>query len=661
MAKRLSLACIELLFLASGCSTRSADKHGGRHTLRHEGRSDPANAAAPDDSLVEAVVYTTLRPPNWDIYLFEQRGGKPRRLTNHPSLDYNAVFSPDGRWVVFTSERAGNADLYAMDITNANRLIGLTSHPAMDDAACFSPDGKQLAFVSTRDGNADIFVMPFAPQDRTAEQSARNLTHRPGGDFQPAFSPDGRRIAYSRQGNLWSSYSAERPVFDISVVDLCVMDADGSNPRQVSARSTGMAMEPGTEYGSVAGSPVWGSEELLYYYSVTAAGREIRSMRPDGSDDTRLVTEGLSPALAPEGRIAFSRPQPREGMDAGDLLKTGRIVSVANDGTELREESDTLHDYFAPNFDLRSARMVAHGTASTEKHVGDLGGGYLFAPPDASCAVRLPDRVIKVLGVRGFFPALTPDGDVLSTILEVAEHSLPLSRCALDGSDRTTLFESDAGVSWGVSVAAKAGWFVVAVGDLFADGQAHVDLWKVMLDGTNATNLTANLPGNDALPHISADGSCIVFRSGGDGGGNVYRMDSDGNDRRRLTEEHAIETMPALTSDSQWVVFSTDRAVGRKLWIQRLDGSEGRFLEPERLELPDTSMHARFSPDGAWVVFTSDRGGYNDEWPLTPFPQPYGDMWAAPVAGGPAVRLTHNKWEDGPNDWGYARLPGDGP
>lgn len=49
--------------------------------------------------MVEAVVYTTLRPPNWDVYLFEQPGAAPRRLTDHPALEYNAVFSPDGRWV----------------------------------------------------------------------------------------------------------------------------------------------------------------------------------------------------------------------------------------------------------------------------------------------------------------------------------------------------------------------------------------------------------------------------------------------------------------------------------------------------------------------------------------------------------------------------------
>jgi len=361
-----SVACIALLALAAGCSLRGTEGRVDRLIPRHEGRGDQTKSAPPHDSLVEAIVYTTLRPPNWDIYLFDKPGGTPRRLTDDPALDYNAEFSPDGRWVVFTSERAGNADLYALDLRTTDRVIRLTNHPAMDDAACFSPDGKQLAFVSTREGNADIYLMPFTPGNQTAEGSAKNLTHRPGGDFQPAFSPDGSRIAYSRQGNLWSSYSRDHAVFDISVVDLYVMDVDGSNPRQVSQRSPGKEMEPGAEYGAVAGSPVWADEDLLYYYSVTAAGIEIRSMRSDGSEDRQVASDGLSPTLGPGGRIAFSRPQPRAGMDAADSLRTGRIVSVARDGTELREESDSLRDYFAPDFDLQSGRMVAHGTSRRE-------------------------------------------------------------------------------------------------------------------------------------------------------------------------------------------------------------------------------------------------------------------------------------------------------
>ena len=64
------------------------------------------------------IVFSSLRPGNWDIFYFAQPGTSPKRLTDHPGLDYEAVFSPDGRWVVFTSERRGHPDLYIIDLEN---------------------------------------------------------------------------------------------------------------------------------------------------------------------------------------------------------------------------------------------------------------------------------------------------------------------------------------------------------------------------------------------------------------------------------------------------------------------------------------------------------------------------------------------------------------
>lgn len=58
-----------------------------------------------------------------------------------------------------------------------------------------------------------------------------------------------------------------------------------------------------------------------------------------------------------------------------------------------------------------------------------------------------------------------------------------------------------------------------------------------------------------------------------------------------------------------------------------------------------------------WLVFTSDRGGMADEFLLTDDPQPYGDIWAVPVEGGEAVRLTDDKWEDGLPRWGRLKRP----
>lgn len=548
----LSMALSLPLLASFGCARDASTRH--------------ASSEGPEP-LVEAVVYTTLRPQNLDLYLFEGPDQEARRIRDHPAVDYNATFSPDGRWLVFTSERSGNPELWAMEVGAGGEPFPLTRNEALDDAADFSPDGRSLAFVSTRDGDADIFTMPFDPDDPTAEERASNLTRRPGGDFHPAFSPDGRRIAYSRQDNLWSDLSSENPVFDSNGADLYVMNADGSDPRELVGQVPGPEVEPGVAYG----------------------------------------------------------------------------------------------EYFAPDFDPGSGRMVTHGPGSTEGWAGTLRDGILFAPPGGRSRAQLPDRELAVWGVRGYFPALTPGGEIVSTVLDQPRPAMPLSRTSIDGSSRTEIFSPD-GFAWGPAIARDAGVIVVAVGPPFAPGSAEVDIWKLSLDGSDPTNLTASVSANDALPHVSADGSRIVFRTGGDGGvGTVLSMDGDGGGRSRLTDDDAAETMPALSPDGEWVVFPTDRAGGRKLWMQRVDGSEGRFLEPERLDIPDTSMHPRFSPDGAWVVFTSDRGGYNDEWPLTPFPQPYGDLWAVSVEDGSTVRLTHNKWEDGPSDWGPLRLPGSDP
>src|SRR5918992_689019 len=144
--------------------------------------------AAPDAGL-EQVVYSVVRPTNLDIYLFERpagSGGFPepvpvgRRLTTDPSLDYNPVFSPDGRWVVFCSERRGNPDLYALDLKQGSPPKLLLDSPFLEDAPALSTssDGKtRLAFVSTIHGAADIWVMTFNP-DRTmsyADTDAKNL------------------------------------------------------------------------------------------------------------------------------------------------------------------------------------------------------------------------------------------------------------------------------------------------------------------------------------------------------------------------------------------------------------------------------------------------------------------------------------------------------
>ena len=149
------------------------------------------------DAQPDRIVFSSFRPSNWDIYAVDHPGQAPRRLTDDPALDYDPVFSPDGAWIVFTSERRGSPDLFAMPSDGSAPPHLLIESDAMEDQATISPDGKRIAFICTRDGNAEIFLLPFRPRQTQSLDQAINLAHTPGGDFRPAFSPDGKQIAFS--------------------------------------------------------------------------------------------------------------------------------------------------------------------------------------------------------------------------------------------------------------------------------------------------------------------------------------------------------------------------------------------------------------------------------------------------------------------------------
>jgi Tol biopolymer transport system component len=619
-----------------------------------------SNPEAPrDDGLVEAVVYSTIRKPNQDLYLYAARGQTPRRLTNGPALDYNAVFSPDGRWLVFTSERSGSGDLYALAIGPDTGPVQLTQHRAFDDAAAFSPDGERLAFVSTRDGNADIFIMPFDPADpAAAEAAATNLTRHIGGDFNPSFSPDGNRIAYSRQD---TPFPLPPPDTTNTHTDVYVMNVDGTNPVRLS------------EPDGMSGSPAWSADgDFIYYHrmhdpaffeggAARGEGLEIRRVAPDGTGDAFFAAFGLSPALMPNGRVAFFGMRPSDRSDFRHGL--GDIVSIAADGTDRRLESDGEMPCEAPAFDSTSNLMVCHGPGpvDTLPALETVRGELVHAPPGARRQVELPDRTLLVHGILGQFPAVLPDGDIVWSLFggsRTGVRSAPLIGSRIDGSAQRALFSFEGETIWAPAVAHDAGRIVVSVGPPQSQGTGEVDIWRIDIDGRNAVNLTSEAPGNDALATVSSDGRRIVFRSApGPMARSIQIMDEDGRDRRAVDIGPYPGTMPAVSPDGEWLVVPRLDPGGIKLWIQKIDGSEGRLLEPDRADVRDASLHPRFSPDGRWVVFTSDRGHMSDEWPLTLVPQPYGDLWAVPVGGGPAIRLTDDKWEDGPSDWGFVRPP----
>jgi Tol biopolymer transport system component len=115
-------------------------------------------AAALVSSAADRILMTRLGPSKASLMIADLDGTGERALTEG-TLDYNPAWSADGKWIAFTSERNGSADLYRMH-ADGSGVERLTDDPSYDDQAAFSPDGDQIVFVSTRAaGTANLWIL----------------------------------------------------------------------------------------------------------------------------------------------------------------------------------------------------------------------------------------------------------------------------------------------------------------------------------------------------------------------------------------------------------------------------------------------------------------------------------------------------------------------
>ena len=113
------------------------------------------------------------------------------QLTDNASFESNPNISPDGQWILFESDVAGNMDIYRIP-AEGGTAEQLTTDPAFDSAAEWSPDGQAIVFESERSGVKDIFYLDLSSPG--AEPVA--LTSSESNDGSPNWSPNNDFIVF---------------------------------------------------------------------------------------------------------------------------------------------------------------------------------------------------------------------------------------------------------------------------------------------------------------------------------------------------------------------------------------------------------------------------------------------------------------------------------
>ena len=180
---------------------------------------------------------------SYDIYVASSEDTEaPELLIGGPGYDAEATVSPDGRFIVFTSVRSGDLELWRYELATGE-LLQLTHTVGYDGGAFFSRDSQKIVWRASRPVGEETDTYRSLLKENLVEPSrmnifvadvdganARQVTHLPGANWAPFFHPDGERILFASN---FESKSQGRPIFSLYMVS-----TDGGEPVRITQSNT---------------------------------------------------------------------------------------------------------------------------------------------------------------------------------------------------------------------------------------------------------------------------------------------------------------------------------------------------------------------------------------------------------------------------------------
>jgi TolB protein len=179
---------------------------------------------------------------SYNIYITDEKGSYHKPLIESEAYDAEATVSPDGKYIVFTSTRSGDLDLWRYEIATGD-LLQLTNMPGYDGGAFFSNDSKMLVWRASRPTGDELVSYESLLKQGMVEPSdlnifvsdidgknVRQVTNLKGANWAPFFHPDGKRVLFTSNHHTMQQGGREFDVF--------MINTDGSQMERITWSGT---------------------------------------------------------------------------------------------------------------------------------------------------------------------------------------------------------------------------------------------------------------------------------------------------------------------------------------------------------------------------------------------------------------------------------------
>jgi Tol biopolymer transport system component/C-terminal processing protease CtpA/Prc len=498
-------------------------------------RTDQSNLLTlPEEKPIRGLSFPSLSPDGnrlcftylGDLWTVPSSGGTATRLTVHESLDGFSRWSPDGKWIAFTSLRSGNFDVFLIPALGGTARQ-VTFHSASDILNDWSPDGTKLLFYSSRD-TRNFTLYSIDLRTRAIKRLTQDVEALRFGNF----SPDGTKIAYTRGGQPWwrpwyrGSMAAQTVLADLATGKVKTLLKTPAQQFWPMFAPDGKSVMVTTIYGDSNTPNLWrvsleGGKPQPITKQTTDAVRwpslarngsrlayqhngEIHTAQLDGSDDK--IVRILAPSddkINNQERITLTQEVNEievapDGKQIGIVLRGEIWVVPATGGDARRLTDDPAKDndiWWSPD----SKKMVF---VSDRGNQPDL---YLL-DVQTRAITRLTNDVDEESS-----PQFSPDGRFLSFAKAGSQPGLYL--LPVSGGAARKLAEGNGNNSFANGIVSHAWspdsrWLAFSRMDRFDNR----DIWVVPAVGGVPINIT-RYPGDNVEPKFTRDGRKLLFLS----------------------------------------------------------------------------------------------------------------------------------------------------